>query len=180
MNTDLRDHCKAVPDLLKMGVDIYANKETFESVNLKNHHRIHIIKNMEQFKIGDWKIKGFDLVHDCPNFGFIMAKDEAKILYCTDTNYVPVRVKGLTHVCISVNYCANILMANADAGLINIERAKRTLRNHLSLQTALDFFRSNDMSRVQEIWLLHLSDANSNAKRFKEEIMAITGRPVYL
>jgi hypothetical protein len=34
------------------------------------------------------------------------------------------------------------------------------------------------MAEVQEIYLLHLSDMNSDAARFRREIEQITGRPV--
>jgi hypothetical protein len=33
---------------------------------------------------------------------------------------------------------------------------------------------------LQEIHLLHLSDANSNEKEFKEKIQKLTGVPVYV
>jgi len=39
---------------------------------------------------------------------------------------------------------------------------------------------ANDLSKVREIWLLHLSDNNSNAERFKQEIQELTGRMVFI
>jgi len=42
------------------------------------------------------------------------------------------------------------------------------------------FLQANDLSRVQEIWLLHLSDGNSNSERFKREVKEISGKPVYI
>lgn len=50
----------------------------------------------------------------------------------------------------------------------------------MSLETAKEFLRANDLSRVQEIWLLHLSDDNSDAERFKREIQGLTDKPVYV
>ena len=50
----------------------------------------------------------------------------------------------------------------------------------MSLETAKDFLRANDLTAVQEIWLCHLSDGNSDAERFKREIQALTGKPVYI
>jgi hypothetical protein len=40
--------------------------------------------------------------------------------------------------------------------------------------------KANDLSKVQEIWLLHLSEQNSCEKRFKEEVQKITGKPTYI
>ena len=36
------------------------------------------------------------------------------------------------------------------------------------------------ITRVVEIWLLHLSDGNSNSERFKREVKEISGKPVYI
>jgi|AntDeeMinimDraft_5_1070356.scaffolds.fasta_scaffold16527_4 phosphoribosyl 1,2-cyclic phosphodiesterase len=54
---------------------------------------------------------------------------------------------------------------------------KKLIDDDLSYQ---DFLRANDLSRVKEIHLLHLSDRNSNAERFKREIQEISGKPVYV
>ena len=54
---------------------------------------------------------------------------------------------------------------------------KKLIDDDLSYQ---DFLRANDLSRVKEIHLLHLSDENSNAERFKREIQEISGKPVYV
>ena len=54
------------------------------------------------------------------------------------------------------------------------------MTSHFSLENVKDFLRANDLSRVQEVWLLHLSDGNSDAERFKKEIMEVVGRPVYI
>jgi phosphoribosyl 1,2-cyclic phosphodiesterase len=57
---------------------------------------------------------------------------------------------------------------------------RRLLKTHLSIDNAKDFLRANDLSRVQEIHLIHLSDGNSDEARFKREIQALTGKPVYV
>jgi hypothetical protein len=43
-----------------------------------------------------------------------------------------------------------------------------------------EFFKVNDLSKVQEIYLLHLSSGNSDAVRFKREFAELTGKPVYI
>ncbi len=143
-------------------------------------HRLHIVKPLEEFRVGDWTVLPFPLVHDVECLGFLCAKGAEKILFATDTSYIPYRFKGLTGILLAVDYDAEILKANTLAGSVDPERAKRTLQNHMSLETALGFFKANDMSRVEGIWLLHLSDSNSDAERFKVEIQRETGRPVYI
>jgi phosphoribosyl 1,2-cyclic phosphodiesterase len=57
---------------------------------------------------------------------------------------------------------------------------KRLLRSHFSLENVLEFLRANDMSKVQEIYLLHLSDNNSDEAMFKRRVQEVTGKPVYV
>lgn len=175
------DHAKGLKDLLKAGVDCYCSWGTSEALHLEGH-RLHIIGDVSyQFKVGPWDVKSFPVVHDAPgSLGFLIAKGAQKLLYACDTNYIPYRFRGLTHILLGVDYDSEILKDNIANGTVNLEVGKRILTNHMSLQTAIKFFKANDMSKVREIYLLHLSNDNSDAERFKSEIEQLTGRPVYV
>lgn len=173
------DHAKGAADLMRAGVDCYMGPETAAGLGLKGH-RLHIVRPKEQFRVGGWTILPFALVHDVENFGYLMAKGKERVVFLTDTNFCPYRFKGLTHVLIGVDFDADILKENALSGEVDTERAKRTLKNHMSIETALRFFRANDMSQVQAIYLIHLSDSNSNAEQFKKAVERVSGRPVYI
>jgi len=173
------DHAKGARDIMAAGIDLYCHEETALALGLSGH-RLHIIEPMKQFEVGDWKIVPFDLVHDVPCLGFILAKGEEKVLYANDTNYIPYRFRGLSCILLGVNYDSEILANNVICGYLNPEAGKRTLRNHMSLNTAKGFFKANDMNKVNEIYLLHLSDGNSDEKKFKKTIEEITGIPVYV
>ena len=54
------------------------------------------------------------------------------------------------------------------------------MRSHMSLENCKELLRANDLSKVKEIHLLHLSDENSVEDQFKKEIAALTGLPVYV
>lgn len=173
------DHSKAARELLKAGVDVYTSQGTAEALGL-DHHRLHIIQTRQQFQVGDWTVLPFETQHDAKEpLGFLLAAGEDKVLYATDTFYIRYRFTGLTHILLEVNYAQDILDANVEAGLSPAHR-RRVMRSHMSLETAKDFFRANDLSKVREIWLCHLSDGNSDAERFKREIQALTGKPVYV
>lgn len=173
------DHACAAKDIMKAGIDCYCSQDTAKDLGLSGH-RLQILEAGQQTYIDAWIIKPFDLIHDVPCLGFILAKGEEKLMYANDTSYIPYRFKGLTHIMLGVNYDAEILVDNITCGYINVEAGKRILKNHMSLTTANGFFSANDMSKVEEIYLLHLSDGNSNAEKFKREIQEITGRPVYI
>ncbi|MCP7855473.1 hypothetical protein JKR18_02825, partial [Listeria monocytogenes] len=56
---------------------------------------------------------------------------------------------------------------------------KRVLQSHFSLENVKDFLKANDLSHLREIHLLHISEKNGDPERFKNEIQAMTGIPVY-
>ena len=46
--------------------------------------------------------------------------------------------------------------------------------------TLLDLLRANDMTKVRQIYLLHLSDGNSDAAAFRRQVQQETGAEVYI
>lgn len=178
--TSTFDHSKAVKDIMRAGIDCYISAGTAEALEISGH-RINIIKAKQQFRIGTWAILPFELQHDVFNLGFLLAnQDGEKLLYATDTYYIRYRFQGLTHIMIECNYSLDILRRNVEAEAVPKELKNRILRSHFSLDNVKEFLKTNDLSHVQEIWLLHLSDGNSDAERFKREVMELTGKPTYI
>ena len=66
---------------------------------------------------------------------------------------------------VECNYAADILQANVDAGKVPESMRNRLLRSHFSLDNVKKFLLANDLSKVREIWLIHLSDGNSDARK---------------
>jgi len=175
------DHSKAVKDIMRAGIDCYMSRGTAEALGISGH-RLNIIKAKQQFRIGTWTILPFETQHDAAEpLGFLLANQEReKLLYATDTYYIRYRFPGLTHIMVECNYSMDILRANVDAGLVEPALKNRILKSHFSLENVKEFLKANDLSKVQEIWLLHLSDGNSDAERFKREVQAISGKPTYI
>ena len=150
--------------MMRAGVDCYLSKGTAEALALTGH-RVRIIEALSQFSIGTWKILPFRAVHDAAEpLGFLMANQTgAKLLYATDTEYIAHRFTGLTHILVECNYSMEIAREKLAAGELDRTLRHRILKSHLALETLMDFLKANDMSKVEEIWLLHLSDSNSDA-----------------
>lgn len=81
---------------------------------------------------------------------------------------------------VEANYSTRILDKNIENGTVPQIMKKRLMRSHFSLENVKDFFRANDLSKLQETWLLHLSDNNSDEAAFKRDIQSVTGKPVYI
>jgi phosphoribosyl 1,2-cyclic phosphodiesterase len=174
------DHAKSVKDVVNCGIDCYMLQETANKLGLQ-HHRVKLIEPLKQFRVGDLKILPFEIQHDVPGVGFLIQDPTGdKALYATDTYYIRYRFVGLNIIAIECNYASDILYDNIEKGLVQEGLKNRLLQSHFSLDNVKKFLQANDLSKVQEIWLLHLSDGNSDAERFKREIQELTGKMVFI
>lgn len=175
------DHSRAAADLAKAGVDIYASAGTIAARGLSGH-RVKPVEPKKQFKVGSWIVMPFDVEHDAEQpLGFLLAnQSDEKLVFITDSYYCRYTFSGLTHIAVECNYSLRILDENIAAGRVHPAMRKRLLRSHFSLENVLDFLQANDLSRVEEIHLLHLSDQNSDEQLFKRRVQEVTGKPVYV
>ena len=181
------DHFRAVPDLLKAGIDCYMSWGTAEGKSLTagivvNHHRIRICQSGNQFSIGSWLIVPFDAVHDCADpMGFLLKSTETgeKLLFATDTAYLKNLFNGLTHIMIECNYDEESIVDSVSSGKISMSQYNRIKSTHFGLKNVVEFLKANNLSVLKEVLLLHLSDSNSNEKLMVETIQRLTSVPVY-
>lgn len=174
-----KDHSKAIKDILKVGIDCYMSEGTINALGVSGH-RVKSIKSLKQFNVNTFTILPFNVEHDAvKTLGFLLysTKTKEKLLYVTDTAYIRYQFKGLTHIMIECNYSTETLKNNTK---LNIEVKKRIIKTHFSLENVKEFLKANDLSKVEQIYLLHLSDNNSDAERFKREIQELTGKEVYI
>ena len=116
--------------------------------------------------------------HDVPEpLGFLLKSDVTgeKLLYFTDTYYLKYTFKGLNYIMGECNYSIETL--NKD---LNPTLRDRILESHMSLEHFVEFLQANDLSELKEIYLLHLSNDNSDEDLFKKTIQKITGIEVYV
>ena len=176
------DHSKAMKDLSRMGVDIYASRGTMEACGLSGH-RFHAVKALEELDIGTFRILPFDVEHDAVEpLGFLITSKATmeKLVYFTDTYFVRYRFNGLNYIMGECNYTDEGIKRSLEEGSIPLEFIPRLVRSHMSLENFLNFLRANDLRAVRQIWLLHLSENNSEAQRMKEEVQRLTGTEVYV
>lgn len=178
-----KDHCKAIREVMKAGIDVYLSLGTLGTIPSSIiGHRVQPVRSGLQFKIGTWIIMPFELQHDAKDpLGYLLVNQEGeKLLFAPDTYYIKYKFRGLTHLLIECNYALDILEGKLEAGRLPVALKNRLLTSHFSLENVKGFLRSNDLSKIQEIWLIHLSDGNSDAERFRKEIMELTGKIVYI
>lgn len=185
------DHAKAVPKLMAAGVDCYGSGPAwlhmlrpYIASEGRRPHRAVDLDIEAPTLVGPWVVIPFDAVHDGDGtVGFLIDEpdcEEGRLLYLTDSAYCPYRFEGLTHVCVEANFSEDILKENAMAGRVNMDVAKRTLQTHASIERVIEMLKANDLSKVEDIWLLHLSDSNSNAEDFRVQVQKATGCCTYV
>ncbi len=173
------DHSKAAKDIMKAGIPCYMGKATAEALGLSGH-RLHVVEAMRPFSVGPWRVLPFPVVHDVPALGFLIAGEGERIVYISDSAYSPYRFKGVTRFMIEVNYDKQTLRENLARGVIDSLLYKRLLRTHMGLETAVEMLRANDLSRVEEVRVIHCSQGNANVNRIKRVLQEKFGKPVYI
>jgi len=176
------DHSRAAKEAARAGINVMSSQATLDALGLSGH-RFHTITAREQFQLGTWTVLPFETVHEGEKgdtLGFLLASGDERLLFLTDSCYCPVRFSGLNVIAVECNYVDDLLDDNVRAGGVDRSLRKRIKASHMSLSTLKDFLEVNDLSRVRAIYLLHLSDGNSDAERFKKEVEETTGKPVYV
>lgn len=175
------DHAKAVKNCVAAGIDVYSSPGTFAALNL-DHHRVRPVNPMRPFMVGEFKVLAFDTKHDVRQpYGFLINHPECgNVLFLTDTEYVEYKFKDLNHIIVEANYCESIITQRFFDGKIAGFLKSRTESSHMSLQTCKRLLQANDLSKVRNIVLIHLSDSNSDAAMFHREIQGLTGKTTHI
>lgn len=176
------DHSKSMLQVLAAGINVYATNGTFTAIGLIDHHRANIISSGKQFTIGGFMVMPFDVKHDVTEpVGFLIYHPECgKVLFLTDSYYCEYTFAGLNNIIIEANYSHEILKQRVKDGLNPKFLGDRVITSHMSIDTCKKMLGANDMSQVQNIVLIHLSDSNSDEKKFKYEVEQQTGKQVHV
>lgn len=177
-----QDHAKGAADLAARGIDLYATGGTFAGIrSIDRPYRCHTVRCGEQFRLADWTVLPFETEHDANEpCGYLLYSSVAgeKLLFATDTYYIPNIFRQLNVMMVECNYSLDLLNKSIAKGLIPESLKPRLLRSHFGLDNVKDFIRANDMSALRRIYLIHLSGNNSDRELFQREIRSVSGRPV--
>ena len=133
--------------------------------------------------VGTFLVLPFDVEHDAPDSqGFLLESTATgeKLLYFTDTYYLKYRFSGITHILGECNYTRERVQENLAEDTLPTVRAARLMHSHMSLQHLVEFLEANDLSRLKQIYLVHLSAENSDEAEMKRRIQRLTGAEVYV
>jgi len=172
-----KDHSLSAEKLLRY-CHIFASKGTLDELAIESYkYKQHEIKHNQALRIGTFAVIGFNVQHDAKEpLGYLVYSTvtKEKLLFATDTFYIQSKFAKLNYIMIECNYAKDII----DKNNMNTMVKNRLYSSHFELENVKEFLKANDLSQVKAIYLMHLSDGNSDEIRFKHEIMALTGKPV--
>lgn len=172
-----KDHAKSVPDLMRIGFNIGMSLGTAQALKVCKAF-IHILESGRTWHRSGWGVLPFATQHDAIEpIGFLIQSPSGKkIVFATDTYYVRYLFEGVTHWMIEANYSNELLKENAELA----ESVKlRIKESHFEIDNVRKFFAAQDLSRTQAIYLIHLSDGNSDKQLFQKIIETQVGLPVF-
>lgn len=180
------DHAKAVKDLMKNGINCYMTEGTAEALGVKGHRLYLFGMNVSKelahgyrgIKQSNTYVVPFKAVHDVADPVSFYIKDIdtlESILFVTDTAYMKYKIPNVDVLMVECNYVKSILDKKVEEGKIHVSLRNRIVKNHMSLETLLEALKVADLSRLKKVYVLHLSDSNSDERLILESLQKVTG-----
>lgn len=174
------DHAKYIKSMVDCGFPTLALPDVWQAKNISGSNAIWL-EYGKGYKFGKFKVLAFAACHDVPCAGYLIEHpDCGRMLFLTDSCMCEYRFSGLNHILIECNYSDLKLSEAINDGRTLPSQRERLMTTHMELNTCKMTLAANDLHRVSEIVLLHLSDNNSDEKVFQTEIERQTGRPAYI
>ena len=167
------DHMGYAKDWQKRGIRTYGGE-------VKPTAFGKIIDLWEEIKINGVTITALPSVHDTENpMNFIYDDGINRVLYEVDSAKRHYEVYGITHYIAECNWDEATVAKNVTNGGIDEWRVERLRATHKSLEILLEELKEMDKTRLQEVWLAHMSETNLNKELAKTAVQEVVGVPVY-
>ena len=171
------DHAKSAAEMIRRGIQIYGP----EDVAIHCPGTI-VLQPLKRYSIDSFEVTAISVTHDVPCYAYLVYSrvTEETLVYITDTPYHPYTIPEIHYLMIEANHSKSLMCLNAKKGLLYRSLAERIVKTHMSIESALELIKSNDMRDCKQIHLLHLSDSNSDAAAFRAAVEKLTGAEVYV
>lgn len=175
------DHSKAVKDLLKAAIDVYALPDTLSALKVSNHHRAKVVE-IGGMHINTMIVLPILMHHDCPCVGYMVysTNTNERLFFATDTYKITVNPQGVDYLILEINYQKEIVNRLVNDGVMEASIRARLLFSHYELSKALKWLKRIDKSRLKRIYVAHLSNGHSDAEYIKQAVIAETGVPTVI
>lgn len=171
----------SIKKLYDYDIPIYCSQEIIDKFKLVNAENLGKIK---RFCFNDIDVIPLKVQHgDCECYAFIFHDKDSLILFATDFMLMEQNLKAFpfTEIYIETNYNTEIIekFLNGDDEHKRIKYL-RQINTHCSLENAIKYLESFDLSKCKKIVGIHLSSGGGNAEKIKYEIQNKFGIPTYV
>lgn len=169
------DHSKAVKEVMRAGIDVYASEGTFEALGVRNDRRALSVMDYVAFSIGySFQVIPFHIEHDAKDpLGYVIYEKDTKecLLFVPDSGLIKQRFAlEFSIIALECSFDIKILQERVDTQDINESLAKRLLNSHAEKQTTMNYLSEFcDLSKCRQIHLLHMSGDNIDKQATKKE-----------
>ena len=175
------DHAKHIDKMVVCGIRTLALPDVWTAKGVSMGRYGVAIEPYKGYKLGNFKVMPFNAMHDVPCVGYHIEHPEiGRLLFLTDSCDCPHIFPGLNHIMIECNYSMPRLIEAINEGVTRKAQLDRLPNSHMEFGTTKSVLAEHDLSEVQDIMLLHLSEHNSVSAQFEEDIERLTGRMVYI
>lgn len=172
------DHARYAKEYADSGICVLALADVLEAKGITRNAVAIQLGNA--YKLGGFTVMPFALQHDVPCVGYIINHAECgKVVFITDTFACQYRFKGVSSYLLEANYSDEILERNIANGSVSPSMRNRLLTSHYEIGNSIRYLQTTDLSAVQKVVLIHLSDGNSNEAQFVQQVREAIGKPVY-
>lgn len=162
-----KDHSISIPNALKFSLSVYSCKDV-QSI----YPQVKVLERDFKKRIGGFLIQPIPLYHDVECYGFLIEhKEFGRMLFATDTNTFPYRLKNINHILIEANYKDEYIIDN----LCMNEASCSASGNHLEINETIEAIKKNYTQELQNVVLIHLSHTNANSVEFKKDVESAIG-----
>ena len=186
------DHSKAVRDVSRWGMRIYASEETLSHCGAKGC----VLEPLKPTSVADGvKVMAFPVKHDAEgSLGFVIKTRDECVIFVNDCKYWEANLANFKpdYVFIECNYWEkqvyaeiNQMRKDLSSGSLDggdeittrglIKQYERNVNAHMSLAGCIRSLAKLDLSRCRAIFLMHLSDGNANEYEMKTAVQRATG-----
>lgn len=174
------DHSRSWEKVMRY-TPVYMLPETAEALGAKGYNLAFYTPDV-RLNIGTFNILPIKAAHDVPCCYFIIKSKATgeKLLFATDTAYLPIIDRNVHYAMIECNYTLESLNREVDMGRLHPAMRNRIIKSHMGWQTTEDIIRSLNLNLLKEIHILHLSNRHGDAEKIFENVISITGTLVYI
>jgi len=175
-------HAKYLEEAARAGITIHTHQDVIDD-QYESIRGLLVETNLHQWTLigGDFEVLPLQAIHDVPCQAFVIRHPEmGKLLFITDSVTLQYQLKGLDHILIEANYSDALLAEAIEEGITHPAMRPRLLASHMELSTTIQALKAQDLSRVQEIVLLHLSSGHADPDQFQDAVQRATAIPTYI